>query len=61
MHIYIDNNYVENISGYSSVGRDDITSRLVYKDENEAFHDVKVLMKNKDGKSFINLIGVGLS
>ncbi len=60
MQIYIDNNYVENISGYSPSGRDDITCRLAYRGNSTAFHDVKILMKNKDGKQFINIIGIGV-
>lgn len=60
MQIYIDNNYVENISGYSPSGRDDITCRLAYRGNSTAFHDVKILMKNKDRKQFINIIGIGI-
>lgn len=60
LQIYIDNNYTENISGYSLYGRNNPVVKLVCKNDHEAFHDVKIIMKNNTGRRYIHIFGMGM-
>lgn len=60
IQIYIDNNYTENVSGYSIYGRNNPTMKLVFKENISAFHDVKIIMRNDNHNRFITIIGIGI-
>lgn len=59
LQVYIDNNYTENISGYSVHGWNNPCMKIICRNDTEAFHDVKLVMKNNDGKRFIHIYGMG--
>ncbi len=59
LQVYIDNNYTENISGYSVHGWNNPCIKIIFHNDSEAFHDVKLVMKNSDGKRFIHIYCMG--
>lgn len=59
LQVYIDNNYTENISGYSVHGWNNPCMKIICNNDTETFHDVKLVMKNSDGKRFIHIYGMG--
>lgn len=60
LQVYVDNSYTDNISGYQPGSWENPKIKMICRNDNEAFHDVKIVMKNGDRKRFINLLGIGI-